>query len=365
MPADALEGPTILLPSLRTLPTALLRPPPSYPPLPISSHPIPSTIHLHCGDQFARSDLLSRHVNKCHAAEKALALGGGGPSALAHGQSGRRKGTTAATRATTSKQACDQCVQNSLACDGSNPCAFIWFLEPLFGDPSSVRCFLIASLDVVRFASIYSRRVWRFCTFLASRLASYLSRVGVWVRVWTRAVGRVDAGSGSVIGSVIASRRPRRERHVVFELWVEVAVAVLPRGGVSSGGGAGGFVVALRCVARRALDVRSNGVGWGEVAVLPLPRGRREVVICVYRRCSPAKEARRSGERAVQWRSADADDDGVVRVTVTQRRGRRIGVLSVSVLELCSPAKEPCSGGSAARLVYRRCWSLRAHGSFG
>ncbi|KAJ7724815.1 hypothetical protein DFH07DRAFT_1003554 [Mycena maculata] len=25
----------------------------------------------HCGDQFARSDLLSRHVNKCHAAEKA------------------------------------------------------------------------------------------------------------------------------------------------------------------------------------------------------------------------------------------------------------------------------------------------------
>jgi hypothetical protein len=26
-------------------------------------------------------------------------------------------------------------------------------------------------LDVVRFASIYSRRVWRFCTFLASRVA--------------------------------------------------------------------------------------------------------------------------------------------------------------------------------------------------
>ncbi|KAF7334974.1 Zinc finger/binuclear cluster transcriptional regulator [Mycena venus] len=69
----------------------------------------------HCGDQFARSDLLSRHVNKCHAAEKALA-----PSAT---QPGRRKGTTAATRATTSKQACDQCVQSSLPCDGSNPCA--------------------------------------------------------------------------------------------------------------------------------------------------------------------------------------------------------------------------------------------------
>ncbi|KAJ7607613.1 hypothetical protein DFH06DRAFT_214511 [Mycena polygramma] len=29
----------------------------------------------------------------------------------------------AATRATTSKQACDQCVQSSLPCDGSNPCA--------------------------------------------------------------------------------------------------------------------------------------------------------------------------------------------------------------------------------------------------
>jgi len=25
---------------------------------------------VHCGDQFARSDLLSRHVNKCHASEK-------------------------------------------------------------------------------------------------------------------------------------------------------------------------------------------------------------------------------------------------------------------------------------------------------
>ncbi|KAK7056046.1 zinc finger/binuclear cluster transcriptional regulator [Favolaschia claudopus] len=71
----------------------------------------------HCGDQFARSDLLSRHVNKCHAAEKAA---GGTASAPA---TGRRKGHTAATRATTSKQACDQCVQSSLPCDGSNPCA--------------------------------------------------------------------------------------------------------------------------------------------------------------------------------------------------------------------------------------------------
>ncbi|KAJ7900551.1 hypothetical protein B0H14DRAFT_2556022 [Mycena olivaceomarginata] len=54
----------------------------------------------HCGDQFARSDLLLRHINKCHAAEKALAPSSAGPP-------GRRKGTTAPTRATTSKQACD------------------------------------------------------------------------------------------------------------------------------------------------------------------------------------------------------------------------------------------------------------------
>jgi len=83
----------------------------------------------YCGDQFARrcafscilqhfslsqqrrSDLLSRHVNKCHANEKPL------PSTGA-----RRKGSASASRATTSKQACDQCVQSSLPCDGCNPC---------------------------------------------------------------------------------------------------------------------------------------------------------------------------------------------------------------------------------------------------
>ncbi|KXN82112.1 Zinc finger and BTB domain-containing protein 8B [Leucoagaricus sp. SymC.cos] len=66
----------------------------------------------YCGDQFARSDLLSRHVNKCHASEKPLPA-----------QGSRRKGSASASRATTSKQACDQCVQSSLPCDGSNPCA--------------------------------------------------------------------------------------------------------------------------------------------------------------------------------------------------------------------------------------------------
>lgn len=66
----------------------------------------------YCGDQFARSDLLSRHINKCHANEKPVPT-----------QGSRRKGSASASRATTSKQACDQCVQSSLPCDGSNPCA--------------------------------------------------------------------------------------------------------------------------------------------------------------------------------------------------------------------------------------------------
>ncbi|KAF9495948.1 hypothetical protein BDN71DRAFT_1589359 [Pleurotus eryngii] len=66
-----------------------------------------------CGDQFARSDLLSRHVNKCHADEK--------PPAGA--TTTRRKGSASASRASTSKQACDQCVQSSLPCDGANPCS--------------------------------------------------------------------------------------------------------------------------------------------------------------------------------------------------------------------------------------------------
>ncbi|KAJ4482920.1 hypothetical protein C8J55DRAFT_605320 [Lentinula edodes] len=72
----------------------------------------------HCGDQFSRSDLLSRHINKCHVGEK---VAGGVVSNDTHG---RRKGLSAnATRATTSKQACDQCVQSSLPCDGCNPCS--------------------------------------------------------------------------------------------------------------------------------------------------------------------------------------------------------------------------------------------------
>ncbi|KAH8118150.1 hypothetical protein DFH11DRAFT_1809203, partial [Phellopilus nigrolimitatus] len=69
----------------------------------------------HCGDQFARSDLLSRHVNKCHAGDKP-------PITTAPT---RRKGQhgSSSTRATTSKQACDQCVIATLPCDGANPCS--------------------------------------------------------------------------------------------------------------------------------------------------------------------------------------------------------------------------------------------------
>lgn len=69
----------------------------------------------HCGDQFARSDLLSRHVNKCHAGDKP-------PTTTAPT---RRKGAHGAssTRATTSKQACDQCVMATRPCDGANPCS--------------------------------------------------------------------------------------------------------------------------------------------------------------------------------------------------------------------------------------------------
>ncbi|GAW06806.1 c6 transcription factor [Lentinula edodes] len=58
------------------------------------------------------------HINKCHVGEK---VAGGVVSNDTHG---RRKGLSAnATRATTSKQACDQCVQSSLPCDGCNPCS--------------------------------------------------------------------------------------------------------------------------------------------------------------------------------------------------------------------------------------------------
>jgi hypothetical protein len=106
------------------------------PPAPLTSHQIPAIAHtsvsivetsspeglssLHLPSPAAPlilisslvSDLLSRHVNKCHPNEKPLVSST--PS--------RRKGTSSTSRATTSKQACDQCVQSTLPCDGANPC---------------------------------------------------------------------------------------------------------------------------------------------------------------------------------------------------------------------------------------------------
>ena len=72
------------------------------------------------------SDLLSRHVNKCHANEKPL------PSTGV-----RKKGSVSASRATTSKQVCDQCVQSNSSCDGCNPCGQYFFSLFLFLNLSS------------------------------------------------------------------------------------------------------------------------------------------------------------------------------------------------------------------------------------
>ncbi|SRR5216683_1220521 len=82
----------------------VLPPPPPAATLHTRPHLLTPVLHL--------SDLLSRHVNKCHPNEKPLVSST--PS--------RRKGTASASRATTSKQACDQCVQSTLPCDGANPC---------------------------------------------------------------------------------------------------------------------------------------------------------------------------------------------------------------------------------------------------
>lgn len=78
----------------------------------ISSLEGPFSLLVPDSTHFRLSDLLSRHINKCHPNEKPLLSSA--PS--------RRKGSASASRATTSKQACDQCVQSSLPCDGANPC---------------------------------------------------------------------------------------------------------------------------------------------------------------------------------------------------------------------------------------------------
>ncbi|KIY52515.1 hypothetical protein FISHEDRAFT_55876 [Fistulina hepatica ATCC 64428] len=65
--------------------------------------------HLYSSFIFARSDLLSRHVNKCHPGEAPPT------SSPSTGSGGRRRTHASLARATTSKQ-------GGLPCDGSNPC---------------------------------------------------------------------------------------------------------------------------------------------------------------------------------------------------------------------------------------------------
>lgn len=83
------------------------------------------------------SDLLSRHVNKCHAGDKP-------PTTTTPA---RRKGHhgLSSTRATTSKQACDQCVINTLPCDGAFPCCEFHHRSLLSPQPFVRSHFLSAS----------------------------------------------------------------------------------------------------------------------------------------------------------------------------------------------------------------------------
>ncbi|KDQ19291.1 hypothetical protein BOTBODRAFT_51724 [Botryobasidium botryosum FD-172 SS1] len=62
-----------------------------------------------CGDQFARSDLLSRHVNKCHSSPK-----NGAPNP---------RGQRAAAANTDGRIACDACNESKVRCDFGFPCA--------------------------------------------------------------------------------------------------------------------------------------------------------------------------------------------------------------------------------------------------
>lgn len=66
----------------------------------------------HCGDAFARSDLLSRHVNKCHSAEKAAAIAAAEAAGIPL-KSKKGRG---------SKTACDQCSIEKNVCNSGEPC---------------------------------------------------------------------------------------------------------------------------------------------------------------------------------------------------------------------------------------------------
>lgn len=65
-----------------------------------------------CGDRFARSDLLSRHVNKCHT-----------PGGLANTSSRKNQGSRAAAAAEDKKRKpCEACTLQSTKCDYGKPC---------------------------------------------------------------------------------------------------------------------------------------------------------------------------------------------------------------------------------------------------
>lgn len=76
----------------------------------------------HCGDAFARSDLLSRHVNKCHSAEKAAAIAAAEAAGIPL-KSKKGKG---------SKSSCDQCIIDKSVCNSGEPCGLSNFFRYFF-----------------------------------------------------------------------------------------------------------------------------------------------------------------------------------------------------------------------------------------
>ncbi|KAF8604566.1 hypothetical protein BDV93DRAFT_91399 [Ceratobasidium sp. AG-I] len=68
-----------------------------------------------CGDRFARSDLLSRHVNKCHT-----------PGGLANTSSRKGQGSArvqAAAAEDKRRRPCEACTLQSTKCDFGKPCS--------------------------------------------------------------------------------------------------------------------------------------------------------------------------------------------------------------------------------------------------
>ncbi|CAE7229558.1 unnamed protein product [Rhizoctonia solani] len=66
-----------------------------------------------CGDRFARSDLLSRHVNKCHTP--------GGLANTSTRKQGARNQSAAAAAEDKKRRPCDECTQHNTKCDFTRP----------------------------------------------------------------------------------------------------------------------------------------------------------------------------------------------------------------------------------------------------